>query len=312
MAKKRKISKKAKQKLQARRTPFTEKEGRKKSIPDEKRRVVAGKRVEPRADSRGIKKIIIKPATRGERKTSTTVLDTNNEIIRQSKLSYPKEDTEKEEYELRVLQSLNEKIKQQRRKLIKEQISKSTTTKRVREIDDMLHLRKESILPFTDAYLKKNKLPKHLKYTTYPLMPMNEQVANKRNRVQLFMQKDFYYTVDNNFVHYKIKESDLIERIKKGQNIGKWILNRYEKEVQKAFETTVEYYQQNKTKMNHKKKKRFLKKIFVLEKLIGKIEINQEAIRLGSEKPLTEKVGKTESGGPIHVLIVGTEIILQA
>lgn len=317
MAKKKKISKKAKKKLAARRKPFQEKEENKR-VPDERRRIVAGKKVDPRVETLGIKKTIIKPATRGERKTSTTILDTNNEIIRQAGLSYPSEDTAGEEKELAIHQALNEKIKYQRKKLIKEQISKATTTKRVREIDDLLHGRKDMRLGFTDQYLKKHKLPPHLKFQEYPLFPMDEEVSRRRNRLQLFMQKDFYYTIDNNFVQYKVKESTLVNRIKKGENIGLWILNDYEKQVQKALEDTQEFYAENKTKMNSKRKKRFLKKIHVLEKLSEKIKMNREAIKQGSEKPLMSKKGdknyKTERSGayPIFVTVIGTEIIILA
>lgn len=280
------------------------------------RRKVAGKKVQDRSKVGRVKPIVIKPAGRGERKTSTTILDTNNEIVYQSKLSYPNEDLEGEEKELRIKQALNEKIKQERKRLVKEQISKSTTSKRVREIDNLLHLRKDSKLNFTDEYLKKNKLPSYLKNQSYPLIPMDEEVDRLRNRLQLFMQKDFYYTVNDDFETYKIKESELIERIKKGENIGAWIANRYERNVQKALEDTQEYYADNKSKMNSKKRKKFLKKIFVLEKLLEKAQMNKEAIRLGSEKPLMAKKGdkdyKTEKSGayPIFIQVVGTEILI--
>lgn len=234
---------------------------------------------------------------------SGTVFNVNSDILKAKKRKYPKEYADRLQAEIKKQEHYNKKINLERRKLKKEQITRGTSGYRVKKIDQILKGNLPIKMKFTAKEIKKNKLPKEINKKEFLLLP--ENLAFKKNEVNLYKGKDFYYYFDDRFSKYKIKQSSLLKRIKNGENISEVILNNMEKKVKYWNDKNNKYIEDNKGKFSKEKNKKLKNKKKALEKLLNVINANKKFL-----ENMDEKEFKATELYPITISLIGTQIII--
>lgn len=228
-----------------------------------------------------------------------TVANSNSIIKEAAKRTYPKKFADNLEKEVKDQEHFNKKINAERRKLKQEQITRGTSGYRIRQIDQILKGKLPVPLKFTAKEIKKNKLPESVKKKTFLLVP--EDVSFKKNEVNLYKGKDFYYYIDDGFNKYKIKESELLKRAKKGEHIGQIALDKMKKKVIYWQKKNADYLESNKGRMTKANNKYYNNKAKALEKLLKVIEANKKFIETQNEDALAGEY-------VLNISLIGTKI----
>lgn len=230
---------------------------------------------------------------------SGTIAHLNSEIKDTEKRKYPKKYADDLEKKVKMQEHFNKKIHIERRKLKKEQVTRGTSGYRVRQIDQILRGKLPVPLKFTDKEIKKNKLPDSVKKKTFLLTP--QDVSFDKNQVNLYKGKDFYFYFDDGFNKYKVKQSELIKRINKGEHIGQIALDKMKKTVAKWQKENDDYLAVHKGRMTKKNNKYYNNKNEALKNLLKVIEANKRFIETQNEDALGDSY-------VLNISLIGTKI----
>lgn len=230
---------------------------------------------------------------------SGTIAHLNSEIKSASKNKYPKKYADDLDKKIKEQEHFNRKIHIERRKLKKEQVTRGTSGYRIRQIDQILRGKLPVPLKFTAKEIKQNKLPESVKKKTFLLVP--EDVSFEKNQVNLYKGKDFYYYFDDGFNKYKVKKSELLKRINKGESIGQIALEKMKRKVISWKKKNDNYLAANVGRMTKKNKKYFDNKKQALEKLLNVIDANMKFIETQNEDSL-------KGNYVLNISLIGTKI----
>lgn len=325
MAKKRKLSARrkpaVKKKPQAKRKRFSKEVERKlqhRAIPFQEKEIKTTSKKPKKTDKLNVRKDVRAPRIKHYQKGKeihNTVLEMNHRLIQEARNDYSEREAQRRRAELDMKKAYQRAIGRERKKLVKEQIRKGQTAKRVKEIDAILHGREMHRLVIPKAYAEKYQIHRKDRDGEIMLTQDVNEIKKLENELKLFEGRDFLYNVNDSFGIYQVKQSDLVRAINRGENTATFFVEKYKDRVEKyLLETRLEYETEKLTSIQ---RRRLSRRIFALEKLSEKADMNLEAIEKLSEKPLLKHKGdknyKLDTGGsyPILIQVVGADIIIS-